>query len=146
MKNKEKYKQAFSGLHASIDVGMEDIMKKKSANMAKRIAVAAVALAIGFAGSNGVCYAATGETWVEKVFVKVNGVDKEAIVTENKDGTVNYDIKLDPYQDGDNYVERSVMIVTDEEDIDDVSVTYDVDGSATSITIVNENGETSTLE
>lgn len=28
--------------------------------------VAAVALAIGFAGSNGVCYAATGETWVEK--------------------------------------------------------------------------------
>lgn len=146
MKNKEKYKQAFSGLHASIDVGMEDIMKKKSANMAKRIAVAAVALAIGFAGSNGVCYAATGETWLEKVFVKVNGVDKEAIVTENEDGTVNYDIKLDPYQDGDNYVERSVTIVTDEEDIDDVSVTYDVDGSATSITIVNENGETSTLE
>lgn len=146
MTNKEKYKQAFSGLHASIDVRMEDIMKKKSANITKRIAVAAVALAIGFAGSNGVCYAATGETWVEKVFIKVNGVDKEAIVTENEDGTVNYDIKLEPYQDGENYVERRVTIVTDEEDIDDVSITYDVDGSANSMTIVNENGETSSLE
>ena len=35
MTNKEKYKQAFSGLHASIDVRMEDIMKKKSANNQK---------------------------------------------------------------------------------------------------------------
>ena len=146
MTNKEKYKQAFSGLHASIDVRMEDIMKKKSANITKRIAVAAAALAIGFAGSNGVCYAATGETWVEKVFVKVNGMDKEAIVTENEDGTVKYDIKLDPYHDGENYVEPSLTIVTDEEDIEDVDITYEVDGSATSITIVNENGETSTLE
>ena len=49
------------------------------------------------------------------MFVKINGVDKEAIVT-------------------------------DEEDIEDVDITYEVDGSATSITIVNENGETSTLE
>ena len=146
MTNREKYKQAFSGLHASIDVGMEDIMKKKSANIAKRIAVAAVALAIGFAGSNGVCYAATGETWVEKVFVKVNGVDKEAIVTENEDGTVNYDIKLDPYQDGENYVEPGVLIVTDEENIDDVDITYGEDGGVTAVTIVDENGETSTLE
>lgn len=146
MTNKEKYKQAFSGLHASIDVRMEDIMKKKSANITKRIAVAAAALAIGFAGSNGVCYAATGETWVEKVFVKVNGTDTEAIVTENEDGTVSYDIKLEPYQDGENYVEPSIIIVTDEEDIEDVDITYEVDGGATSITIVNENGETSTLE
>lgn len=146
MTNKEKYKQAFSGLHASIDVGMEDIMKKRSVNMAKRIAVAAVALVIGFVGSNGVCYAATGETWVEKVFLKVNGVDKEAIVTENEDGTVNYDIKLDPYQDGENYVEPAVIIVTDEENIGDVDITYGEEGGVTAVTILDENGETSTLE
>ena len=73
-------------------------------------------------------------------------MDKEAIVTENEDGTVNYHIPLESYQDGDDYVERSVTIVTDEEDIDDVSLSYDVDGSATSITVVNENEETSTLE
>ena len=116
MTNKEKYKQAFSGLHASIDVGMEDIMKKKSANIEKRIAVAAVALVVGFAGSNGVCYAATGETWMEKVFVKVNGVDREAIVTENEDGTVQYNIKLDPYQVGEDYVGGEISIITEKEE------------------------------
>lgn len=146
MTNKEKYQQAFSVLQASADVRLEDIMKRRSANITRRIAVAAVALAVGFAGSNGVCYAATGETWVEKVFVMVNGVEREAAVTENEDGTVSYEIQLDPYQDGENYVEPSVVIVTDEEDIDDISITYDEDGGATSITIVNENGETSTLE
>lgn len=146
MTNKEKYKQAFSVLHASTDVRMEDIMKKKSANVAKRIAVAVVALTVGFVGSNGVCYAATGETWVEKVFVKVNGVDKEAIVTENEDGTVNYDITLDPYQDGENYVEPGLVIVTDEENIEDVDITYGEDGGVTGITIVDENSETSTLK
>ena len=50
------------------------------------------------------------------------------------------------HQFGENYVEPSITIVTDEEDIEDVDITYEVDGSATSITIVNENGETSTLE
>ena len=146
MTNKEKYKQAFSVLHASTDVRLEDIMKKKSANIAKRIAVAAVALTVGFVGSNGVCYAATGETWVEKVFVKVNGVDKEAIVTENEDGTVNYDITLDPYQEGENYVEPGLIIATDEENIEDVDIIYGEDGGVTGITIVDENGETSTLK
>jgi len=147
MTNREKYKQAFSGLHASIDVGMEDIMKKKSANMAKRIAVAAVALAIGFAGSNGVCYAATGETWVEKVFVKVNGVDKEAIVTENEDGSVNYDIKLDPYQDGENNVERGVVISADKEDTLEEIIVNEFEagnGFGVEVTITNDNPENET--
>lgn len=147
MTNKEKYKQAFSGLHASIDVGMEDIMKKKSANIAKRIAVAAVALAIGFAGSNGVCYAATGETWVEKVFIKVNGVDKEAIVTENEDGSVNYDIKLDPYQDGENYVDPEVVISTDKEDTLEEIIVNELEsgnGFGVEVTITNDKPESET--
>lgn len=146
MTNKEKYQQAFSVLQASADVRLEDIMKRRSANITRRIAVAAVALAVGFVGSNGVCYAATGETWVEKVFIKVNGVEREATVTENEDGTVSYGIQLEPYQEGENYVEQQVVIVTEEEDIDDISITYAEDGSATSVTIVNESGETSTLE
>ena len=146
MTNKEKYQQAFSVLQASADVRLEDIMKRRSANITRRIAVAAVALAVGFVGSNGVCYAATGETWVEKVFVKVNGVEREATVMENEDGTVSYGIQLEPYQEGENYVEQQVVIVTEEEDIDDISITYAEDGSATSVTIVNEGGETSTLE
>lgn len=138
MTNKEKYKQAFSGLHASMDVGMEDIMKKKSANIVKRIAVAAVALVVGFAGSNGVCYAATGETWVEKVFVKVNGVDREATVTEYEDGTVCYGVQLESYQDGENSVNQYVEILTEKENIDDISITCDESGHESAITIVNE--------
>lgn len=44
MTNKEKYKQAFSVLHSSTDVRMEDIMKRKNVNIAKRIAVVAVTI------------------------------------------------------------------------------------------------------
>lgn len=138
MTNKEKYKQAFSVLHASTDVRKEDIMKKKSAYMAKRIAVAAIALVVGFAGSNGVCYAATGETWVEKVFVKVNGVEREATVTEFEDGTVCYGVQLEPYQDGENRVDRYVEIITEKENIEDISITCDESGHESIITIVNE--------
>ena len=146
MTNKEKYKQAFSVLHASTDVRLEDIMKKKSANVAKRIAVAAVALTIGFVGSNGVCYAATGETWVEKVFVKVNGVDTEVTKMELEDGMVGFEIELPPYQDGENLEEQSAIIITDEENIEDVDITYGEDGGVTAVTITDENGEVSTLE
>jgi len=135
MTNREKYKQAFSGLHASIDVGMEDIMKKKSANIAKRIAVAAVALAIGFAGSNGVCYAATGETWVEKVFLKVNGVDTEVKKMELDEGMVGYEIELPPYKDGENLEEQVAIIISDEENLENVNVTYDENGRENGITV-----------
>lgn len=135
MTNKEKYKQAFSGLHASIDVGMEDIMKKKSANIAKRIAVAAVALAIGFAGSNGVCYAATGETWVEKVFLKVNGVDTEVKKMELDEGMVGYEIELPPYKNGENLEEQVAIIISDEENLENVNVTYDENGRENGITV-----------
>lgn len=139
MTNKEKYKQAFSVLHASTDVRMEDIMKKKSANVAKRIAVAAVALTIGFVGSNGVCYAATGETWVEKVFVKVNGVDTEVTKMELEDGMVGFEIELPPYQNGENLEEQSAIIITDEENLEDVTITYDESGQANGVTVEIEN-------
>lgn len=139
MTNKEKYKQAFSVLHASTDVRLEDIMKKKSANVAKRIAVAAVALTVGFVGSNGVCYAATGETWVEKVFVKVNGVDTEVTKMELEDGMVGFEIELPPYQDGENLEEQSAIIITDEESLEDVTITYDESGQANGVTVEIEN-------
>lgn len=139
MTNKDKYKQAFSVLHASTDVRMEDIMKKKSANVAKRIAVAAVALTVGFVGSNGVCYAATGETWVEKVFVKVNGVDTEVTKMELEDGMVGFEIELPPYQDGENLEEQSAIIITDEESLEDVTITYDESGQANGVTVEIEN-------
>lgn len=116
-------------------------MKKKSANMVKRIAVAAVALTVVFVGSNGVCYAATGETWVKKVFVKVNGVEREATVTENEDGTVSYGIKLKPYQNGENSVEHCVEIIT-KENIKDISITCDENGHESVITVVNEADST----
>ncbi len=135
MTNREKYKQAFSVLHASTDVRMEDIMKKKSANVAKRIAVAAVALTVGFVGSNGVCYAATGETWVEKVFIKVNGVDTEVNKMELEDGMVGYEIELPPYQEGENLEEQTAIIVTDEENLENVTVTYDETGRENGITV-----------
>lgn len=54
---------------------------KKAPTLALRYATVAMAALIGtFAVSNGVCYAATGETWVEKAIVMVNGDPVEVTV------------------------------------------------------------------
>lgn len=76
----------------------------------------------------------------------MNGVEREAAVTENKDGTVNYEIQLDSYQNGEDYVEHSMIIETDEENIEDMIITHDEDGVATGVTIVEEEGTVSTVE
>ena len=77
----------------------------------------------------------------------MNGVEREAIVTENEDGTVNYDIKLDPYQDGENNVEQEVVITTDEEDTPEEIIVNEFEsgnGFGVEVTITNDKPENET--
>ena len=53
----------------------------KFRNAVKFVAMAAAALAITVVASNGICYAATGETWIGKMKVLINGVETEQEVT-----------------------------------------------------------------
>ena len=87
---------------------MEDIEMSKNVIFTKAVAVAA-AVALCFVGSNGICYAATGDTWVEKMIVYFNGEPKEMDV-EVKDlggGDYSYTMEVPDNSSG------SAVIVTD---------------------------------
>lgn len=93
MSNASQYKAMMGEVHASADligkvkgIPME---KTKKRGVALRLATATCAGLLGvFVVTNGVCYAATGETWVEKATVWVNGEPLEMDVQMSQDGDV----------------------------------------------------------
>ena len=103
MNNANRYKAMMGEVHASADligkvkgIPME---KTKKRGVALRLATATCAGLLGvFVVTNGVCYAATGETWVEKATVWVNGepMEMDVQLTQNGDvtvGTVEYTVE-----------------------------------------------------
>lgn len=93
MNNANRYKAMMGEVHASADligkvkgIPME---KTKKRGVALRLATATCAGLLGvFVVTNGVCYAATGETWVEKATVWVNGEPVEMDVQMRQEGDV----------------------------------------------------------
>ena len=87
---KDKIRQVYDEIHApEALLGKVMEMKKdefKGRRVVKYIAAAVLALAIMVAASNGICYAATGETWIGKMKVWINGVETEQDVTWQQDG------------------------------------------------------------
>ena len=92
MSNRSQYKAMMEGVHAPADLlarakGIPMEKKSTQRTMTMRIAAATCAAVLGvFAVTNGVCYAATGETWVEKVTVFVNGQEQEVDMTFSQEG------------------------------------------------------------
>lgn len=83
MKLKMDYKATFTEIHAPEALArkvknMTKSNKNPKVSFMKRFAVAAAAFAVLFAGSNGVAYAATGNTWIESVVVYFNGSGYDA--------------------------------------------------------------------
>ncbi|MBQ9140850.1 MAG: hypothetical protein IJX63_03545 [Lachnospiraceae bacterium] len=132
MTNKEKYQQAFSTLKASRKLEMEDIEMSKDVIFTKAVAVAA-AIALCFVGSNGICYAATGATWVEKMIVHFNGepVEMDVEVKDMGDGTYGYFMELP--EDGEYTVDVpenssiGVAVITEEVPEDFQNSVSDID-------------------
>lgn len=95
MSNSSQYKAMMGEVHASADligkvkgIPME---KTKKRTTALKFATATCAALLGvFVVTNGVCYAATGETWVEKATVYINGepVEMDVQMSQNGDTTV----------------------------------------------------------
>lgn len=93
MNNANRYKAMMGEVHASADligkvkgIPME---KTKKRGVALRLATATCAGLLGvFVVTNGVCYAATGETWMEKATVWVNGEPMEMDVQMSQQGDV----------------------------------------------------------
>ena len=134
---KEKIRQVYDEIHApEVLLGKVMEMKKdefKGRRMVKYIAAAVLALAITVVASNGICYAATGETWIGKMKVLINGVETEQDVTWQQDGDKLIGIMEMEVEEGepfemeivteegetDKFEEVVIVAVTTEEDKDD---------------------------
>lgn len=125
MTNKEKYQQAFSVLRSSREIEMEDLKMNKNIVL-KRVVATAAAVALCFGASNGICYAATGATWVEKMVVIFNGqeVEKPVQVTSLGNGDFSYTMPVSGETGS-----MQMTIVTDEEGLDATPVIVSSDES-----------------
>lgn len=96
MKNKEYYQETFNEIHVPEavlgkvrDMKMEEKKIQKKSRLRYAAAIAA-AFGLCIVASNGICYAATGNTWVEKVILYVNGEPVEQDITWYQEGDTVY--------------------------------------------------------
>ena len=103
----DKIRQVYNEIHApEALLGKVMEMTKdefKGRMMVKYIAAAVLALVITVVASNGICYAATGETWIGKMKVWINGVETEQEVTWQQDGDVLYGVMEMEVEEGEPF-------------------------------------------
>lgn len=117
MKNREYYQSVFDEVHVPqdvlgkvMDMGMEE-KKLRKKKVWKNAMTTVAALAVCFVASNGICYAATGSTWTEKVLLYINGEPMEQEVTWQEDGDRIYaevEVEVDEGGDVVAYFEETV--------------------------------------
>ena len=104
---KDKIRQVYDEIHApEALLGKVMEMKKdefKGRTAVKYIAAAVLALVITVVASNGICYAATGETWIGKMKVWINGVETEQDVTWQQEGDTLVGIMEMEVEEGDPF-------------------------------------------
>lgn len=88
--NEEEIREVFDGIHMppALLRKVENMNKNKNnkVKLAKTAAAVAAAFALCIAASNGICYAATGHTWISTVTMYINGKANIADVEWTKDG------------------------------------------------------------
>ena len=142
----EYYQSVFDELHAPDSLkgkvlAMTKEISKRKMNGIKKAVLIAATLAIVFALSNVVTYAATGETWIEHIFVHatVNGEEKDLDVakTVDEDGNTVYEAEVevddatDPVYitfDGDELNDGDLFILDTTADFDKAPVVVEQDG------------------
>lgn len=101
MREQEKYKQMMNEIHVSettLRKVMEMDMSKKNLNkkrMIGKIGTVAATLMLCMVASNGICYAATGHSWVSKAIIYINGekVEQDVVLEDKGDGTVGFEVE-----------------------------------------------------
>ncbi len=110
----EKIKSVYDEIHApEALLGKVMEMKKdefKGRMAVKYIAAAVLALVITVVASNGICYAATGETWIGKMKILINGVETEQDVTWQQDGDTLFGVMEMEVEEGEPL---TVEVITD---------------------------------
>lgn len=130
MSSSSQYKAMMGEVHASADLigkvkGIPMEKTKKRTAALKFVTATCAALLGAFVVTNGVCYAATGETWVEKATVYVNGepVEMDVQMTQNGEttiGEVTYTVEDADGEGGD----IQMTMISEGGDFDDT--TYEV--------------------
>ncbi len=131
MKNRDYVRSAYDEIHVPDALfGKVISMKKenKIRSVLKSAAIAFGAFTITFVASNGICYAATGETWVGKAIVYINGEKQEHEITY--------------VQEGDKIVGKIEFEVDEQQDIA-VQVDDEADGAVEYNIQVDSNADTS---
>lgn len=119
MKNREAVKHVYDEIHApealSGKVMEMDKKQSKVRNIVKYAMGTAAALALAFVTSNGICYAATGQTWVSKAIVYINGETMEQELEWHQEGDLLYSTIELPVEEGDGARVEVYSFVTDRE-------------------------------
>lgn len=106
MKEKEAIKKVYDEIHASdalFGKVMELNMKScKAKAVVKYVAASIAAATLAFGASNGICYAATGESLVSKVIVLINGEETEQEMVWTSEGDKVYGEVTIEVEDGDS--------------------------------------------
>ncbi len=140
MNNRDYVRGAYDEIHAPdalfgkvMDMKNKEVKKFDKRNVLK-YAAAFAAFAVAFAGSNGICYAATGETWVEKAYVYINGEKQEVDVTITQEGDATVaEMHLD--------VDENDDVVVSMVDESDVSTKDTVGSMSNTVELKTENGK-----
>ncbi|MCC8167972.1 MAG: hypothetical protein LIO37_01340 [Clostridiales bacterium] len=166
--NRELYRQTFDEIHASEELleRIKSMKKKRTITKLARFGYAAAAAAAVFVASNGITYAATGESWTEKVIIYINGsvgeYDTIHITDEDGNSQTYYNIDLDGngsinigddsasvFFDGDSPdTEYSISVIEDGTEkiyVDVRTETLDVDEGESEINALEEEIEAARL-
>lgn len=102
------YTETFDNIHAPEELarkvnGMNMGKNSKKVNfVVRKFGYVAAAAALIAVSSNVATYAATGETWVHKAVISINGEDKEVEVKESTDEQGNDVYKIEQYDENGN--------------------------------------------
>ncbi len=126
MRNREYVKNTYDEIHAP-DARFRKVknMNKKELKFRKeRYVVATLAIcAVLFATSNGICYAATGESLVEKAVLYINGEKADGEWKQEGEKLI-YETSIDPNADTQN---EEYRIEVDEDAAESVEVRVEED-------------------
>ncbi len=135
MNNQEYIGNTFGEIHAPEElfgkVMNMDKKEMKKKNTLQYTVTALAAFAVVFMASNGICYAATGQTWVTKAIVTIDGERQEQNIEWKQEGDTAVGT-MEPVEGEEVRFElKSDDFDVETDDIGNIKITTDIDESST---------------
>ena len=146
MRNKEFVRGVYDEIHAPEELfgKVMDMNKKESKkkNILRYVAGVAATLGVAMVASNGICYAATGETWIEKAIVYINGEEQEVEVEMHQDGdTTDGEVSFEVDENDTNEIVLTETLTEEELDIADGEDADIIINEDVNVTVEDKDGK-----